>query len=135
MARNAGSKRLQRAGRKLSAPAQSVMRAFRSTKAAAPNFMSSCGIFPEVSECASHELFDIVNDVATRRLNKGRHLRNLNKQLKKLAARTRRGSAGEIVDQISNDVTALLACEATAAYLFGLSVGLTVRSLPEQLEP
>lgn len=38
------------------------------------------------------------------------------------------------MEGISNDLTAVLTAEAIAAYLFGLSVGLTVRSLPDRVD-
>lgn len=136
MARKRQSKRLRKVGGRLSAPGKAVMRAFRLAKFSAPPFMSTCGIFPEVSEQASDRLHSIVNDVATRRLNKGRIVRSLQRKLQRLAAAASSGRPSkELVDGIGSDVTALLASEATAAYLFGLSVGMTVRSLPERLDP
>ena len=122
--------------RQLAAPAKAVMNAFRSARFSAPRFMSSCGIFPEVSESASDHLHPIVHELAVKQLNQGRHFRALHKGIHQLAAtatdKTRRN---ELVERIGSDLTAVLAAEATAAYLFGLSVGLTVRSLPERLEP
>ena len=98
--------------------------------------MCACGIFPELSESASDGLHSIVNELATDQLHKRRHLRNLESRLNRLvgAAKTRSRANRELFDGLGNDLTALLASEATAAYLFGLSVGLTVRSLPEQLD-
>ena len=121
--------------RSVSSRAKAVMKAFRSAKHTAPNFMSACGIFPEVSESASDRLHSIVHELAMRQLNKGRHLRALQRGVQQLAS-TRKGkkSAAEIVDGIGRELTAILASEATAAYLFGLSVGMTVRTLPERLE-
>jgi hypothetical protein len=112
------------------------MKAFRSARATAPEFMSSCGIFPEVSESATDGLFAIVNDLATRELDKGRRIRALQKRLRQLAVSARRAkqSKRELFDRIGTDLTAVLAAEATAAYLFGLSVGLTVRTLPERID-
>jgi rhamnogalacturonyl hydrolase YesR len=111
------------------------MRAFRLARFSAPPFLSACGLFPEVSESASDQLHAIVNDLATRRLNKGRHVRALQQKLRRLAAApTRRQRPNDLVDQITDDLTAVLDAEATAAYLFGLSVGMTVRALPERLE-
>jgi hypothetical protein len=111
------------------------MQAFRLAKFAAPPFMSSCGIFPEVSESASDRLHSIVNDVATRRLKKGRHIRALQRKIHQLVAASKPAKKRhDMIDRISGDITALLAAEATAAYLFGLSVGMTVRTLPERLD-
>ena len=97
--------------------------------------MSACGVFPEVSESASDNLHPIVHQLAVRQLDQGRHFRALQKRIQRL---TRNGDGQpdrELIDQIGAELTAVLAAEATAAYLFGLSVGLTVRSLPEELEP
>ena len=114
------------------------MRAFRLAKFSAPPFMSACGIFPEVSESASDRLHAIVNDVATRHLGKGRYSKDLHRRLNRLTTPARKGSRpvhDELVDRIGRDLTALLASECTAAYLFGLSVGMTVRTLPENFDP
>jgi hypothetical protein len=111
------------------------MRAFRSAKTVAPQFLSSSGIFPEISESASDRLHPIVQTLAVKQLDQGRHLRSLQRQLQKLAAgNVRKGHERQVLEMINSDLTAVLAAEATAAYLFGLSVGLTVRSLPEQLD-
>ena len=135
MARTTQSKRLRTAKRKLTAPAKAVMQAFRLARFSAPPFMSSCGIFPEVSESASDSLHSIVNEVATRRLNKRRHFRALHRKIQQLAtAANPKKRSKRLVERIGNDLTALLASEATAAYLFGLSVGMQVRALPERLD-
>ena len=135
MARTSRSKGRSKPGRRLAAPARAVMQAFRMCQTSAPPFMSSCGIFPEVSESASDQLHAIVNDVAMSRLNKARHVRALQQNIRRLGtAANKRYRPGEIVDLISADLTALLAAEATAAYLFGLCVGMTVRTLPARLD-
>jgi hypothetical protein len=112
------------------------MEAFRLAKFSAPGFVLSCGIFPEVSESASDRLHSIVHEVATRRLDKARLTRALQKRVQQLASTRprKRLSRADIIDRIDADLTAVLAAEATAAYLFGLSVGLAVRSLPDRLE-
>jgi hypothetical protein len=112
------------------------MQAFQLARFSAAPFMSSCGIFPEISESASDRLHSIVNDVATRRLSKGKYLRKFQRRIDELATGSpkRKQSSADIVDRIGTDLTALLACEAVAAYLFGLSVGMTVRTLPERLD-
>lgn len=135
MARKRVSKVRRKTAGRLAPPAAAVMKAFRSAKYSAPRFMSACGIFPEVSESASDHLHPIVHDLAMKQLDQGRHLRALQRGIQRLtrSARTRRDR--EIADQLGAELTAVLAAEATAAYLFGLSVGLTVRSLPERLEP
>lgn len=96
--------------------------------------MSSSGIFPEISEAASDRLHPIVHNLAVKQLNQGRHFRALQRQLHKLASSARKLNRREVMEQISSELTAVLTAEATAAYLFGLSVGLTVRSLPDRLD-
>lgn len=134
MAERQASKAQRR--RSVSSQAKAVMKAFRSAKSSAPRFMSSCGIFPEVSESASDRLHSIVHELAVRQFNKGRHLRALQKRVRQLATsgKHKNKSAAEIIDRIGTDLTAILASEAVAAYLFGLSVGMTVRTLPERLD-
>ena len=135
MARRTVAKRSTKARRRTASPADGVMRAFRLAKSSAPAFMSSCGVFPEVSEVATDRLHFIVNDVATRGLNKQQHLRALQSKLQRLARAAGPGARpGDIVERIDDALTALLASEAVAAYLFGLSVGMTVRSLPDTLD-
>lgn len=126
----------RKSGRRLDTAATAVMRAFRSAKFVAPRFMSSSGIFPEISESASDRLHPIVHNLAVKKLNQGRHFKALQRQLHKLVATadTHKLNQRELMDQLSNELTAVLAAEATAAYLFGLSVGLTVRSLPDRLD-
>ncbi len=137
--RQAATKRV----RSVATQAKAVMKAFRSAKSSAPRFMSTCGIFPEVSESATDRLHSIVHELGMRQLNKGRHLRALQRRVKQLTSlpatglakgRKAKQSAAEIAEGISSDLTELLACEAIAAYLFGLSVGMTVRTLPERLD-
>lgn len=122
-------------GKRLTAPARAVMKAFRAAKFSAPGFMSSCGVFPEVSESASDRLHAIVHKLATSQLKQGSALRGLHRRIQRLSS-VKRGSRAwsELIDGISNDLTAVLTAEATAAYLFGLSVGLTVRSLPDRVD-
>jgi len=136
MARKRVSTTVVRTRRRLDTASSAVMRAFRSAKFAAPRFMSSSGIFPEVSEAASDRLHGIVHQLAVKQLNQGRHHRALQRQLRQLASRptARKLNQRELMDKISVELTAILAAEATAAYLFGLSVGMTVRTLPDRLD-
>jgi len=136
MARKRGSTAASRLRHRVDTPATAVMRAFRSAKFAAPRFMSSSGIFPEISEAASDRLHPIVHKLAVKQLNQGRHLRALQRQLQRLTSRqqTRKEDQRALMERISAELTAILAAEATAAYLFGLSVGLTVRTLPDRLD-
>ena len=120
---------------RLPAPARAVMKAFRAAKFSAPAFMSTCGVFPEVSESASDRLHAIVHKLATGELKQGQALRALHRRLQRLSSV--RGNAklrSQLLEGIGNDLTAVLTAEAIAAYLFGLSVGLTVRSLPERVD-
>lgn len=97
--------------------------------------MSTCGVFPEVSESASDRLHAIVHKLATSQLNQGRPLRALHRRIQRLSsAKTGSRARSELMEGISNDLTAVLTAEAIAAYLFGLSVGLTVRSLPDRVD-
>lgn len=122
-------------GRRLTAPARAVMKAFRAAKFSAPAFMSTCGVFPEVSESASDRLHAIVHKLATGQLKQGQALRALQRRIEKLSS-VKKGSRerSELMERIGNDLTAVLSAEAIAAYLFGLSVGLTVRSLPDRMD-
>lgn len=123
------------ASRRLTAPARAVMKAFRAAKFSAPAFMSTCGVFPEVSETASDRLHAIVHKLATGELKQGPALRTLHRRIQRLAsAKAGSRSTRALIEGISNDLTAVLTAEATAAYLFGLSVGLTVRSLPDRVD-
>jgi hypothetical protein len=121
----------------LTPQARAVMRAFREARHSAPGFVLSCGVLPEVSESASDRLHGIVHALAERRLGKRRHMRDLQRSIRRLASRSKAATTTrtglEAIDQIDTQLTALLALEATAAYLFGLSVGLAIRSLPERL--
>jgi hypothetical protein len=136
MARKRQPTTVRKMRRRLDTPARSVMRAFRSAKFAAPRFMTACGIFPEVSEAASDRLHPIVHKLAVKDLQQARHFRALQRQLQRLTtnAGARKFNQGQLLEQIHDELTAVLAAEATAAYLFGLSVGLSVRSLPEQID-
>lgn len=111
----------------LTSRGRAVMRALRDARRQAPGFVVSCGVLPEVSESASERLHSISHDVATRHLDGRRHLLSLQKDLRQ------GGASVEVSDRIGRDITALIGAEATAAYLLGLSVGLTLHALPERL--
>ena len=102
------------------------MRAFGKARQAAPEFVISCGVLPEVSEAASHRLHTIIREVAEQ-LNGQRPLGAIQRRLRNSAA-----SAREI-DRRERDLTALIGAETTAAYLFGVSVGLAIHALPDKL--
>jgi hypothetical protein len=103
-----------------------VLRAFREARQAAPGFVVSCGVLPEVSESASERLHSIIRDVAEH-LEGPRHMLAVQRTL-----HHGRASASEI-DRGERSLTALIGAETTAAYLFGLSVGLAIHGLPERL--
>jgi hypothetical protein len=120
----------------LTPQARAVLRAFRDARHSAPGFVLSCGILPEVSESASDRLHGIVHALAEGHLGKRQRLKALQGILRRLApvnkAATKRRSGMDVVDEIESQLTALLALEATAAYVFGLSVGLAIRALPDR---
>jgi len=101
------------------------MRAFNHARRYAPGFVVSCGILPEVSESASDRLHSIVRDVSERHLDGGRHLLSLQKMLRR--------DSDKATDRIGLHLTELMGSEATAAYLFGLAVGLAIQALPDKL--
>src|ERR1043165_2025239 len=100
----------RKSGRRLDTAATAVMRAFRSAKFVAPRFMSSSGIFPEISESASDRLHPIVHNLAVKKLQQGRHCKALQRQLHKLVATadTHKLNQRELMDQLSNELTAVL---------------------------
>lgn len=102
------------------------MRAFGKARQAAPGFVVSCGVLPEVSEAASERLHSIIRQVAEP-LDGQRPLGAIQRRLRQSTA-----SAREI-DRSERDLTALIGAETTAAYLFGLSVGLAIHALPDKL--
>jgi hypothetical protein len=102
------------------------MRAFGKARQAAPGFVISCGILPEVSEAATERLHNIVRDVAEQ-LNGQRPLAAIQRRLRQGAASARD------IDRSERDLTALIGAETTAAYLFGLCVGLAIHALPDKL--
>ncbi len=131
--RRKGTTRKRGLAQGMTPQARAVMRAFRLAKFSASGFVVSCGIFPEISESATDRLHGIVNDLAERRLGKRRHWRDLQRLLDRVVSKPRGGQARGHLDRIEAHLTALLASEATAAYLFGLAVGLAIRSLPDRL--
>lgn len=107
--------------------ARAVLRALHEARRAAPGFVISCGVLPELSESASERLHSIVRDVSGRHLNGERHLRAFRRQVRGLLRSVKAS------DRMERHLTALIGAETTAAYLFGLSVGLAIHSLPERL--
>jgi hypothetical protein len=111
---------------KLSLRARAVLRIFIETRRLAKAFVLSCGLLPEVSEAGSERLFQIVHDIAARYLDGGRHTRALRTALRRAKLSTR------ALDEVDRHLIALQFSEVTAAYVFGLSVGLTIGSLPPE---
>lgn len=111
----------------LNARARAVVKAFLEARRRAPAFLLSCGVFPEVSEPGSDKLHSIVHELSIRHLNGRRHDRALH------AALHRCGTSAESRDQLEQELNALLTAETTAAYVFGLAAGLSVRKLEDTL--
>ena len=102
------------------------MRAFSEARQAAPGFVIACGVLPEVSEAASERLHSIIRHVAGQ-LDGQRVLGAIQRRLRQGTASARD------IDRSERDLTALIGAETTAAYLFGLSVGLAIHALPDKL--
>jgi hypothetical protein len=112
----------------LNARARSVVKAFVDARRRAPAFLLACGVFPEVSEPGSDKLHHIVHELSLRHLNGRRHERALR------AAFARCGTSAETRDRLEQELNALLTAETTAAYVFGLAAGLSVRKLEDTLD-
>ena len=111
----------------LNARARSVLKAFVDARRRAPAFLMACGVFPEVSEPGSDKLNKLVHELSLRHFNGGRHDRALR------AALDRSGPSAETRDRLERELNALLTAETTAAYVFGLAAGLSVRKLEDTL--
>ncbi len=120
-----GKKKSAGLGASLTPRGRAVLSAFHEARHAAPGFVMSCGVLPEVSESASERLHAIIRDVVAH-LDGRRHMLAVQREFRRL------GSASEI-DRSERNLTALIGAETTAAYLFGLSVGLAMHGLPERL--
>jgi hypothetical protein len=111
----------------LTPQAHAVVRAFVEARRKATGFLLACGVFPEVNESCSERLHGIVHDLASDHLDRKRHARALRAALRQSV---RSAESRDLIDQ---QLTALLASEATAAYIFGLAAGLHVGSLGKRL--
>ena len=121
-----GRKRRTGLAASLTPRGRAVLRAFSEARRAAPGFVIACGVLPEVSEAASERLHSIIRNVAEQ----------LDGQppLGAIQRRLRRGTeSAHDIDRRERDLTALIGAETTAAYLFGLSVGLAIHALPDKL--
>jgi hypothetical protein len=86
----------------------------------------SCGVLPEISESASERLHSIIREVAEH-LDGQRHFKAIQQELR------REGASASEIDRSEQNLTALINAETTAAYVFGLSVGLALHGLPDRL--
>ena len=98
--------------------AKAVLRAFNDARRLAASFRMSSGLLPEVSESCSARLFDIVQHISTKHFRAGRAQKAFR------AALRRALPSAEVFDQGDRQLAELREAEVTAAYIFGLSVGL-----------
>jgi hypothetical protein len=98
--------------------AKSVLRAFNDARRYAATFRLSSGLLPEVSESCSARLFDIVQHIGEKHFRAGRQQTSLRKALRRALP------SAEAFDEVDRKLAELRESEVTAAYLFGLSVGL-----------
>ena len=108
---------------------RNVLRAFVHGRRLAPGFLASSGLLPEVSESCSDQLLRVVHKIASAHFGRGRHARALQAALRRTA------SSRTALDVLERHHTALQSAESTAAYVFGLSVGLAMGAMPDRLEP
>ena len=107
---------------------RAVVRAFTDARTRAATFLLSCGVFPEVSESGSERFHRIVRDLAARHLDQ----KGLDRALRLSLQRGARSP--ESRDEIEAALTAILASEAKAAYVFGLAAGLSLASASDWLK-
>lgn len=112
---------------RLTPRARAVMQAFMKARSFAPGFLLSCGVLPEVSESVTERLHRVIHQLAGEQFNRGRHVRALRVAVGQIA------QSPDAVDRIETQLTEVVAAETTAAYLFGLAVGLTLGALPERI--
>jgi hypothetical protein len=108
--------------------ARNVLRAFNEARRAAPGFLLSSGVLPELSELVTERLYRIVQGLAGERFARERHVLALRAALREVAR------SADAFDRVESEVAALTAAETTAAYLFGLAVGLSIGTLPDPLQ-
>lgn len=108
--------------------AANVLRAFSEARHAAPGFLLSCGVLPEVSECVSERLNRVVENLAAQWFAGEKHFADLQQAIRQVAR------SAEAADRIEAGVAGLTNAETTAAYLFGIAVGLSIGSLPQNVE-
>jgi hypothetical protein len=128
MARRRGTKDAGDVGPKTTR-AKNVLKAFAEARSEAPEFLLSCGVLPELSECVSERLNRVVESLAAQWFAGERHLSDLQSAIRKVAR------SAEAVDRIQAEVDDLTNAETTAAYLFGVAVGLSIGALPYPVEP
>ena len=116
--RNAIQKRLRNILIDATPRAKAVLRAFNEARQFATTFRLSSGLLPEVSESCSARLFDIVQHISAKHFRAGRQQKSLRDALRKALP------SPEAFDEVDRHLAELREAEVTAAYLFGLSVGL-----------
>jgi hypothetical protein len=109
--------------------ARNVLKAFAEARSEAPAFLLSCGVLPELSECVSERLNRIVESLAAQWFAGERHQSDLQSAIRKVAR------SADAADRIQAEVADLTNAETTAAYLFGVAVGLSIGALPRPVEP
>ena len=116
--RNAIQKRLRNLLIDATPRAKAVLRAFNDARRYAMTFRLSSGLLPEVSESCSARLFDIVQHIGEKHFRAGRQQKSLRDALRRALP------SPEAFDEVDRKLSELREAEVTAAYLFGLSVGL-----------
>ena len=109
--------------------AKNVLKAFAEARNEAPGFLLSCGVLPELSECVSERLNRVVESLASEWFAGERHQSDLHSAIRKVAR------SADAADRIDAEVADLTNTQTTAAYLFGVAVGLSIGSLPNPVEP
>jgi hypothetical protein len=107
--------------------ARNVLRAFTEARHLAPGFLLSCGVLPEVSESVTERLHRVIQYLANGRFSRERHALALHTAL-------RRATGSDVaLDRVETQLAAVNAADSTAAYLFGVAVGLSIGALPDRL--
>jgi hypothetical protein len=129
MTRRSGLKKHKDAGfaTTLTPRGRDVLRAFVQGRRLAPGFLASSGLLPEVSESCSDQLHRVVHKIASTHFDRRRHARALQTALRRTT------NSRTVLDVLEGHHAALQTAESTAAYVFGLAVGLAMSALPDRL--
>src|ERR1041384_5404177 len=103
--------------------ARNVMRAFAEARNAAPDFLLSCGVLPELSECVSERLNRVIESLAAQWFAGERHLTDLHAAIRKVAR------SAQAADRIEAEVAGLTSAETTPPGLFRPGGGPALGSL------